>query len=188
MFLRVGGPVTAPPDGRRSKRAQVDRAGEAKRDYFSTECCDMGCAITTEYIRRGIETAFLENDHLRVEVLTGKGDDITEIRDKRTDVNVLFEAPHRWQAPSADLTGVPDESFAFLNHYLGGWQDVLPGAGGPATVQGAPLALHGESTLVPWDATVTEQTAGRMQLSLPVSLARYLLSIERSRSRRASRR
>ena len=58
-----------------------------------------GCTITREYTRRGIDTVVLENEALRVEVLAGKGADITELVDKRTNVNVLFEAPHEWHAP-----------------------------------------------------------------------------------------
>jgi galactose mutarotase-like enzyme len=139
----------------------------------------MTCSVTTRYARRGVETAFLENDRLRVEVLTGKGGDVTEIRDKRTDVDVLFEAPHEWHAPGSGAAGAPDGSFAFLDHYPGGWQDVLPAAGGPAIAHGAPLALHGESSLVPWEATVVEETAERVRLGLSVTLSRYPLSVER---------
>jgi galactose mutarotase-like enzyme len=139
----------------------------------------MGCRITTEYTRRGIETAFLENDQLRIEVLTGKGGDITEIIDKRTDVNVLFEAPHKWYGPDIGPLGKPDGSFTFLDHYPGGWQDVLPTAGGPATVDGAPLSLHGETTLVPWKATISTETDDRVELHLSVELSRYPLEIDR---------
>ena len=139
----------------------------------------MGCSITTQYMRRGIETAFLENDYLRVEVLTGKGGDITEIRDKRTDINVLFESPHEWRAPGDGPVGAPDGSFTYLDYYPGGWQDVLPAAGGPTTAHGAPLALHGEAPLVPWDATVLEDSLDRAQLRLSVSLSRYPLEVER---------
>jgi hypothetical protein len=38
----------------------------------------MSCSVTDEYTRKGLDVVFLENDTLRVEVLAGKGADITE--------------------------------------------------------------------------------------------------------------
>lgn len=50
----------------------------------------MACRITTEYAWRDIDVAFFENNHLGMEVVLGNGGDATEIRDKRTDVDLLF--------------------------------------------------------------------------------------------------
>lgn len=131
-----------------------------------------GCTITDEYQRKGLDVIQLENDALRVEILAGKGGDVTEIRDKRIDINILFEAPHEWRAPSDGVVGAPDAQFSFLDHYPGGWQDVLPAAGGPTTRHGAPLALHGESSLIPWDATIIEDTTERVAVQLETLLTR----------------
>lgn len=139
----------------------------------------MTCSVTDEYQRKGLDIVFLENDHLRVEVLAGKGSDITEIRDKRTDTNVLFEAPHEWRPPSAGSMGAPDGAFAFLDHYPGGWQTVLPAAGGPTTASGATLALHGESSLVPWETQITADTDERVAVEFATTLTRYPFTIER---------
>ncbi|WP_290815738.1 DUF4432 family protein [Halovivax sp.] len=135
-------------------------------------------SVTDEYARRGIDTVHLENDRLRVEVLAGKGGDVTEIRDKRTDVNVLFETPHEWYAPAAGQIGSPDDWFTFLDHFPGGWNSVLPTAGAPAQVEGAPLAHHGESTLIPFDARTTAED-DRVVVSLSAELSRYPLRVER---------
>lgn len=144
----------------------------------------MPCSITDEYQRRGGETVFLENDHLRVEVLVGKGGDVTQIVDKRTDTNVLFESPHEWRLPDVGAFGAPDGRFTFLDYYPGGWQDVLPGAGGPAEAHGASLALHGESSIVPWESRITEASSARVALELRVSLTRYPFDIRRTLSLR----
>lgn len=144
-----------------------------------------GCQITDEYERRGIETVFLENDELRIEVLAGKGGDVTELRDKQTDTNVLFESPHRWRAPTEGHLGAPDATFSYMDHYPGGWQDVLPAAGGPAKVAGAPLALHGESPVVPWEATIVSHSSVEVAVELSVSLTRYPFDIERTLALRA---
>lgn len=138
------------------------------------------CTVTDEYSRSGISCLWLENESLRVEVLAGKGGDVTEIRDKRTDTDVLFEAPHEWRPPTQGPVGAPDSEFAFLDHYPGGWQDALPGAGGPSRGAGdTPLALHGESTVIPWDATILESGPERVAVELSTELTRYPLAAER---------
>lgn len=139
-----------------------------------------GCRITDEYARRGIDAVHLENGALRVEILAGKGGDITELRDKRTDTNVLFESPHEWRAPTEGYAGAPDRKFSFLDHYPGGWQDVIPAPGGPTSVAGAPFGLHGESTTAPWDATISKDTADEVEVQLSLSLTRYPLDVERT--------
>lgn len=142
-----------------------------------------GPTITDEYERKGIRTVFLENDALRVEVLAGKGGDVTEIRDKRTDVNVLFEAPHEWRPLRDGPVGAPNGEFAYLDHYPGGWQDVLPGAGGPSTGSGgAPLALHGETPVIPWEHKIVEDSAERVAVELSADLTRYPFSVTRELS------
>jgi galactose mutarotase-like enzyme len=145
----------------------------------------MRCTVTDEYTRRGIDTLHLANGHLRVELLAGKGGDVTRIVDKRTDTNVLFEAPHEWRAPADGPVGAPDPTFAFLDHYPGGWQSVLPAAGGPSSGHGAPLALHGESSLVPFDVTVQEATDECVTVALTARLTRYPFAIEREVTLRA---
>lgn len=62
--------------------------------------------ITDEYERKGLDVVILQNDYFRVEVLAGKGGDITEIRDKRTDTNVLFEAPHRYETDEITFAAI----------------------------------------------------------------------------------
>ena len=137
-----------------------------------------GLRVTDEYTRRGIDAAFLENEHLRLEVLTGKGGDVTELRDKRTDVDVLLEVPHEWRPPGDGQASAPTAQFAFEDHYPGGWQSILPSGGGPSEAHGAALALHGESAVVPWDATPFEHDDA-VGLDLETRLTRYPFHLER---------
>lgn len=136
--------------------------------------------VSAEYTRRGIDAVLLESNHLRVEVLTDKGGDISRIVDKRTDVNLLFESPHEWGAPNDGYFGAPDGTFAYLDHYPGGWQSVVPAAGGPASVAGAPFSLHGESCLVPFSVVETSDDGERLSVTLATKLRRYPLKIERT--------
>ncbi|WP_265110732.1 aldose 1-epimerase [Halosolutus halophilus] len=150
----------------------------------AVETVGMSPHARTEYRRKGLDVVFLENDHVHVEILAGKGGDITEFRDKRTDTNVLFEAPHEWRPPTRTV-GAPDGAFTFLDHYPGGWQDVLPAAGGPSESAGASLALHGESSLVPFDVEVTAETRSIASVELTAQLTRYPLRLSRVLTLRA---
>lgn len=134
--------------------------------------------ITTEFAYRGIETAFLENDALRVMVLIGKGGDIVEFRDKRTDVDVLWQTPHNWTPPRERY--VPTASPSTWNdHYPGGWQVNLPVAGNGWEIDGNAYGLHGESALLPWNAEVVRDDNEAVTLRLTVELTRYPFRVER---------
>ncbi|WP_317175716.1 DUF4432 family protein [Halomontanus rarus] len=136
--------------------------------------------ISTEYTRRGIDIVLLESDYLRIEVLAGKGGDISRIVDKRTDVNILFESPHRWGSPEDGYVGAPDGTFAYLDHYPGGWQSVVPAAGGPSKVAGAPFSLHGESCLTPFSVEETIDDEDELSVTLTARLRRYPIDVERT--------
>jgi galactose mutarotase-like enzyme len=135
-------------------------------------------SVTTAFTYRGVDAAFLENDHLRVMVLPGKGGDVLEFRDKRTDVDVLWHADHNWEPPSERY--VPSETSAtWLDHYPGGWQVNLPVAGDGMDIPGNAYGLHGESALLPWAATVTEESDEAVELELTTDLVRYPFALER---------
>jgi len=111
-------------------------------------------------------------------LLHGKGGDIIEFRDKRTDIDVLWSSPHDWAAPS-DAYPPSDSDSAWQAHYPGGWQQNLPLAGWGGSVSGVSYGTHGESALVPWDATVVADTDDRVVLELSTELVRYPLALTR---------
>ncbi|MCU4742992.1 aldose 1-epimerase [Natronoglomus mannanivorans] len=137
-----------------------------------------GPRISTDFTYRGIETAILENEALRVMVLTGKGGDIVEFRDKRTDVDVLWRTPHEWTPPRERYVPTASET-AWNEHYPGGWQVNLPVAGGGWEIDGSAYGIHGESALLPWDAEVVRDDSEAVTLRLTVDLVRYPFSVER---------
>lgn len=137
--------------------------------------------ITDEYRFRGIDTVILENEALRAVVLPGKGGDVLEIRDKRTDVNLLFEAPHDWQVPGSSSLQAMDAGAAWLDHYPGGWQDCLPMAGNNPFAHGAEYGMHGESALLPWEYEIVREDH-RVAVHLARDLVRFPFHVERSLS------
>lgn len=137
-----------------------------------------GPRISTEYTYKGVDTAFLENAKLRVKVLTGKGGDIVEFRDKRTDVDVLWGTHHNWTPPGDRYVPAVSDT-TWVDHYPGGWQVNVPVAGHGWDIEGNGYGLHGESALIPWDATVRRDDSEAVTLGLSAELVRYPFSLER---------
>jgi hypothetical protein len=134
--------------------------------------------VTTEFTYRGVDAAFLENEALRIMVLPGKGGDILEFRDKRADVDVLWHADHEW-VPPGDRYIPSEASTTWMDHYPGGWQVNLPIAGFGREIDGNAYGLHGESALIPWEATVREDSAAGVTLHLEADLLRYPFHVKR---------
>jgi galactose mutarotase-like enzyme len=136
--------------------------------------------IDTEYQYRGIDSVVLENDYLRVVVLTGKGADILEFRDKRADVNLLFEAPHNWQPLGGVYEQSVDVGTTWMDHYPGGWQDCLPLGGNNPSAAGAEYGQHGESSLIPWESDILTATKQKVAVRFSCELVRYPFRIEKT--------
>lgn len=133
--------------------------------------------ITTEFEYRGLETAILENSRLRIMVVPGKGGDILEFRDKRTDVDVLYYADHEWVPPNERR--IPSTDMTWNEHYPGGWQLNLPVGGGPMEIEGNRYDHHGESALLEWDATIARDDDEGVALELTTELRRYPFTVHR---------
>jgi galactose mutarotase-like enzyme len=115
----------------------------------------------------------LENELIRFVALVDKGSDVIELVYKPKDIDVLWHAPPGYRSPTEceKLLTTPDSGF--LDYYGGGWQDLLPTIGsGPTDLHGAKFGLHGETALLPWQAT-TRETDGSAEASLAVSGVRY---------------
>ena len=137
-----------------------------------------GPRVETDLTYRGIDAALIENEVLRVFLLPGKGGDILELRDKRRDVNVLWETPHNWIP--ADRRYVPSYAPTTWNdHYPGGWNCNLPVAGSGMEIEGNAYGQHGESALLPWDTEVIRADEDAITLRLTTDLVRYPFSIVR---------
>lgn len=134
--------------------------------------------VSTEYAYRGIDAALMETEHLRLFVLTGKGGDILEFRDKRTDIDVLWHAHHNWQPPADRFVPTAAET-TWLDHYPGGWQVNLPVGGFGWEIEGNAYGLHGESALLPWEVLNTAAGPTGVILRLGVELVRYPFQYER---------
>jgi hypothetical protein len=107
--------------------------------------------VTVEVVAvSGWDVVRLSSAEISVDVLPAKGGDILAVRQRHSDLNVLWTTPwglrHRDAIPTAG-----DSQTNFLEHYAGGWQTLFPNGGSPNEEQGAQLPFHGEATIVPWE-------------------------------------
>ena len=123
-----------------------------------------GCRISDAWTYRGLRTAILENDLLRVVVLIDKGADIYQLTHKPTDTEVLWRSPWGVRDPSRFLPTTGSPTSLWLDVYEGGWQTVLPAGGYPSSYAGAEVGLHAEVNTMPWDAVIAEDTPQRVSL------------------------
>jgi galactose mutarotase-like enzyme len=107
----------------------------------------------------GWRSLVLENDALRVVVLPGKGAEIHQIVDRRSDTGILFEAPWGLPPPGAPpLEGSGDDPF--LWNYGGGWQELFPSVNEPCTYRGRAIPFHGEVASLAWEHEVLDPGDG----------------------------
>lgn len=98
---------------------------------------------------RGWDVVRLTSPDLQVDVVPGKGGDITSIR-HRNGVELLWQAPWGLRHKGAASTA-GDSAENLIEWYPGGWQTVFPNAGDAVTEHGAEWGMHGEAWLAPYD-------------------------------------
>lgn len=140
-----------------------------------------GCRVSLDYTYKGMQIAYLENEVLRVGLLLEKGADIFDFTYKPFDLDFMWQSPIPMRRPLVATSALPEG--AFHDYYYGGWQEVLPSAGWAKdsymnTYQG----LHGEVSLLPFEAVIAEDTQERVAIHTRVRLYRSPLMLERTMS------
>ena len=103
----------------------------------------------------GANVAVLENDFLRVEVSTQVGGSISSIFHKQSGLSVLGQVP--WDPvtiPEPGLAAKDEQNW--LTRYTGGWPLMFPNAGNECVSGGLFHGFHGEASVAPWQAEVSQ--------------------------------
>lgn len=138
-----------------------------------------GCRISEEIIICGHKALVMENEKLRVTLLVDKGTDIVELLYKPQDIDFMWRSPvplHKM----ADFISTTGDSFNnYLDHYAGGWQEILPNGGPECTYKGAKLGMHGELCNIPWKYEVIVDHAEEVTVRFFVTLVRSPFRVEK---------
>jgi len=126
-----------------------------------------------------MRVAFLENKVLQVGILIDKGADLFEFTYKPRDLDFLWQSPIPLRRPFVATSALPEG--AFHDYYYGGWQEVLPSAGwAEQPYLGTYQGLHGEISLLPFEAHIKEDSPHRVSLHLSTRCYRSPLLLERT--------
>jgi galactose mutarotase-like enzyme len=96
----------------------------------------------------GHAAVWLENEHLQVSILPGKGADVYELIHRPTGVDCLYKTVPGLMRPG-DRPPVE-----MIENYEGGWQELFPNTGDACEYRGVTLPVHGEVALLPWEFDV----------------------------------
>ena len=139
------------------------------------------CRISLDYTYKDMRIAYLENELLRVGILLDKGADIFDFTFKPRDLDFMWQSPIPFQKPFVATSALPEG--AFHDYYYGGWQEVLPSAGWASEpYMGTFQGLHGEVSLLPFEAAVVEDSPERVAVRTRVRTYRTPLALERTMS------
>ena len=131
-----------------------------------------GCRITDEIRYKGLKALIMENELLRVFILTDKGTDILELLYKPKDIDFMWKSPKTFREGGIDRKD-------FLESYLGGWQEIVPNGGSPCIYKGANFGLHDETSMIPWDYDILEDGQSKIMVKFYTKLSKVPLSIEK---------
>lgn len=79
--------------------------------------------------------------------------------------------PSGLRAPFSTMPTQYSEAGNYLVFYEGGWQELFPSIGDPASVRGASLGVHGEACMLPWTWRLIEES----DKCISVELRAYML-------------
>tara|TARA_B100000405_G_scaffold302364_1_gene265507 strand:- start:935 stop:2008 length:1074 start_codon:yes stop_codon:yes gene_type:complete len=118
-----------------------------------------GVRVSDAWEFRGLKTVVLENKHIRLEIISDKGADISSFVHKSTDTELMFKTPWGLRNPKNNVPPSGDGASVWLDYYEGGWQTVVPHGGYPSKYYGADFGIHGDVNNIPWDTKIIEDTA-----------------------------
>jgi len=139
-----------------------------------------GCLASLDWTYRGMRTLVLENRYLRLVSLLDKGSDIMELVYKPLDLDLMFHAPTGYRKPGSIVGTRRRSEGEFMEYYGGGWQDILPFAGNqPVKHRSGEWGTHGETTLLPWEAVIENDSSSEVTAKLSIDLPRYPFRLDK---------
>ncbi len=97
----------------------------------------------------------IENELLRATFLVDRGCDLIELLYKPEGVDFLWQFHGTKRDKNASRQ--PLSQTLFLDQYHGGWQELFPHAGAPASYAGVELGFHGEVWGLPWEFEIVRE-------------------------------
>ena len=146
-----------------------------------------GCNVSEVIVGQHTRAVVLENDLLRAVILADKGADVYELVYKPAGVDVLFKAPWGFRELGAVADSAPNSQVAMVDHYAGGWQELLPNFAAAGFYRGVEWCFHGELLTAGWDYRILQNNSRRASVRFEISLTRTPFHLERTMTVEAGR-
>ena len=127
----------------------------------------------------GHEIVEMTSPQIHLKVSLTRGAEILELRSKKLDLDLLWHAQEDIVRYREGVQSTQAPSGNFLDHFSGGWQEVLPSANFPVDYKGASLGAHGEVALLSWDYRILDDSEEKISVEFSVNLRRMPLRLIR---------
>jgi hypothetical protein len=131
------------------------------------------------YTWEGHEIIELNSPELLVKVSLTRGAEILELRDKRKNLDLLWHNHDDIVRNRPFISSRNSEFGNFLEHFSGGWQEVLPAAQYPVEYKGIKVGGHGEAALLSWNFEIVNDSAAELTVKFSVDLRLFPLRLTR---------
>lgn len=136
-----------------------------------------GCRCK-RFLQDGVDMLTLENAKIKVTFALGKGADIIEFMYKPSDVDFMWHSFNRLQNIN-QIPTVASSGGYFMDTYAGGWQELFPTYGAPATYHGGQVGIHGEACLYPWNCEIVSDTPECVEVVFSLNMVRSPFRLEK---------
>lgn len=127
----------------------------------------------------GHEIVEMSSPQVHLKVSLSRGAEILEMRSRKLDMDILWHG-HEDIVRHRPATQTSAASIgSFLDHFSGGWQEVLPTAQYPVEYKGAPIGAHGEVATLSWDYRIISDMQDSLSVEFFVDLRRFPLRLTR---------
>lgn len=131
------------------------------------------------YQWEGHEIIELNSAELTVKISLTRGAEILELRDKRKNLDLLWHNHEDIVRNRPFISSRNSEFGNFLEHFSGGWQEVLPAAQYPVEYKGIKVGGHGEAALLSWTFELITDSESELVIKLWVDLRLFPLRLTR---------
>ena len=127
----------------------------------------------------GHEIVEMTSPEIHLKVSLTRGAEILELRSKELDLDLLWHGHEDIVRFRPAVQSIDAPIGNFLDHFSGGWQEVLPAAQYPISYKGAPIGAHGEVALLSWDYRILHDTPETISVEFSVNLRRFPMRLIR---------
>lgn len=139
-----------------------------------------GCRVNDRIVWNDIRSVILQNELLQIVVHIDKGTEITQFLYKPLDVDFIWRGHRDLHNPANFASGYGTDSTPFFDHWSGGWFEVVPNNGPGCDYKNTHLGFFGETTNIPWEYHILEDTPERVRVAFWVKTYRTPLLLRKT--------